>query len=118
MAASGETPTQLLLIDTGWGLAATEALLATIEADLGQRPRAAIVTDFPDDRAGGIAVLRAAGVEVWSSAGIRDRLAAMHPVVHRIVGREHQKQQHGRYSSNLSTAPKSAAASLYLSRWG
>ena len=69
-------PEGLLLIDTAWGADATTRLLAQIEAELGRRPDAAIITDFHDDRAGGIAVLEAAGVEVHSSAGIADRLAA------------------------------------------
>jgi peptidoglycan/xylan/chitin deacetylase (PgdA/CDA1 family) len=65
-----------LLIDTAWGEAATVELLEQIEQQVGQRPRAAIVTDFHDDRAGGVAQLKAAGIEVWSSPGIIDRLSA------------------------------------------
>jgi peptidoglycan/xylan/chitin deacetylase (PgdA/CDA1 family) len=63
-----------LLIDSAWGQAATMELLAQIDRELGQRPRAAIVTDFHDDRAGGVAQLEAAGIEVWSSPGIIERL--------------------------------------------
>jgi peptidoglycan/xylan/chitin deacetylase (PgdA/CDA1 family) len=65
-----------LLIDSAWGRAATTNLLAQIERQTGQRPRAAIVTDFHDDRAGGVAQLEAAGIEVWSSPGIIARLTA------------------------------------------
>ncbi|MCA9709972.1 MAG: MBL fold metallo-hydrolase, partial [Myxococcales bacterium] len=57
-----EHPEGPLLIDTAWGAEATRALLAQLEAQLGRRPRAAILTDFHDDRAGGAAVLDAAGV--------------------------------------------------------
>lgn len=65
-----------LLIDSAWGEAATTELLGLIERELGARPRAAIVTDFHDDRAGGVAVLEAAGVAVWSSPGVIARLDA------------------------------------------
>jgi peptidoglycan/xylan/chitin deacetylase (PgdA/CDA1 family) len=64
-----------LLIDSAWGEAATVELLEQIEQEVGQRPRAAIVTDFHDDRAGGVASLEAAGIEVWSSPGIIARLS-------------------------------------------
>lgn len=65
-----------LLIDSAWGPAATVELLEQIERELGHLPRAAIVTDFHDDRAGGTAQLEAAGIEVWSSPGIIARLDA------------------------------------------
>jgi peptidoglycan/xylan/chitin deacetylase (PgdA/CDA1 family) len=65
-----------LLIDGAWGRQATVELLEQIERGVGKRPRAAIVTDFHDDRAGGTAVLEEAGIEVWTSAGIIDRLEA------------------------------------------
>lgn len=65
-----------LLLDTAWGAAATTELLAQIERELGKRPQVAIVTDFHDDRAGGVEALTAAGVEVWSSAGVIAALEA------------------------------------------
>jgi peptidoglycan/xylan/chitin deacetylase (PgdA/CDA1 family) len=71
-----ERPGGGLLIDSAWGSAATVELLEQIERELGQLPRAAIVSDFHDDRAGGTAALEAAGVEVWSSPGIIARLIA------------------------------------------
>jgi peptidoglycan/xylan/chitin deacetylase (PgdA/CDA1 family) len=71
-----EQPGGGLLIDGAWGHAATVELLEQIEQQLGHLPRAAIVTDFHDDRAGGTAELEAAGIEVWSSPGIIARLDA------------------------------------------
>lgn len=65
-----------LLIDSAWGHAATVELLEKVQRELGHLPRAAIVSDFHDDRAGGTAELEAAGIEVWSSPGIIGRLAA------------------------------------------
>jgi peptidoglycan/xylan/chitin deacetylase (PgdA/CDA1 family) len=65
-----------LLIDTAWGHEATIELLELIDREIGARPHAAIVTDFHDDRAGGVGVLQEAGIEVWTSPGIIDRLAA------------------------------------------
>lgn len=69
-----EHPDGGLLIDSAWGQTATIELLEQIERELGKRPRAAIVTDFHDDRAGGTAALEAAGIDVWSSPGIISRL--------------------------------------------
>ncbi len=66
----------VLLVDTGWGMTATEVLLERIEQRLGRRPSAAIITDFHEDRAGGAAVLERAGIEVWTSEGIARRLHA------------------------------------------
>jgi glyoxylase-like metal-dependent hydrolase (beta-lactamase superfamily II) len=71
-----EHPDGPLLIDSALGEAATTELLRQIERELGASPRAAIVTDFHDDRAGGVAVLEAAGIEVWSSPGVIARLEA------------------------------------------
>jgi peptidoglycan/xylan/chitin deacetylase (PgdA/CDA1 family) len=71
-----EQPGGGLLIDSAWGPAATASLLEQIERELGHLPRAAIVSDFHDDRAGGTAQLQAAGIEVWSSPGIIARLTA------------------------------------------
>lgn len=71
-----EQPGGGLLIDGAWGPAATVELLAQIQRELGHLPRAAIISDFHDDRAGGTAQLEAAGIEVWSSPGIIARLHA------------------------------------------
>lgn len=69
-----EHPEGPVLVDGAWGAEATRGLLVQIEQQLHRAPRAAIVTDFHDDRAGGTAVLEAAGIEVWTSQGIADQL--------------------------------------------
>jgi peptidoglycan/xylan/chitin deacetylase (PgdA/CDA1 family) len=74
-----EHPDGPLLIDSAWGETATAELLRQIEREFGATPRAAIVTDFHDDRAGGVGTLTNAGVEVWSSPGIIARLQTASP---------------------------------------
>ncbi len=81
-----ESPKGILLIDSAWGAEATSDLLGQIEAQLGRRPTAAILTDFHDDRSGGSAVLEAAGVEVFTSARIIAKLhAASQPAPQRTL---------------------------------
>ena len=81
-----ETKDGGLLIDSAWGEAATTELLALIDREVGKRPINAIVTDFHDDRAGGTKVLEAAGIEVWTSPGIIERLkAASVPAPERVL---------------------------------
>lgn len=63
------------LVDTAWGEAATEALLAAVEAEIGLPVRGAVSTHFHDDRVEGADVLRAHGVPVYASS-MTQRLAA------------------------------------------
>ena len=65
-----------VFIDSGWGPAATEALVQRVEQATGLRPTGAVLTDFHEDRSGGAAVLKAAGARVLSSQGVIDRIDA------------------------------------------
>ena len=69
-----EHPSGPVLVDTAWGEGPTQRLLELVEARLGRAPRAAIVTDFHADRAGGAGVLQDAGVPLWTSRGIAARI--------------------------------------------
>lgn len=66
----------VLLVDTAWGEQATVELLAEVERLIGQRPTAAIITDFHDNRAGGVQALHTAEIDVYSSSNIIDRIDA------------------------------------------
>lgn len=63
-----ETPAGSILIDTGWNDAQTERLMGWAARDLGRPVRHAYVTHAHNDRMGGIAALRRAGVPVHGSA--------------------------------------------------
>lgn len=52
----------LILIDTAWTNADTKSLLTLIEHETGRRPDFAVVTHAHEDKMGGVAALRAAGV--------------------------------------------------------
>lgn len=65
----------LLLIDTAWGEAPTEALLVWAEATLGRPVTRAVVTHWHDDRVGGAAVLAARGIS-FSALPVTRRFAA------------------------------------------
>lgn len=56
----------LLLIDTAWGEASTEALLAWTEAHLGLSVRRAFSTHWHDDRLGGAPVLERRGIPFFA----------------------------------------------------
>ncbi|TAE27798.1 MAG: subclass B1 metallo-beta-lactamase [Cytophagales bacterium] len=66
-----QTDEGVVLVDTGWDVPddqnQTEQLLDWIEQNLHQPVRMCIVTHFHDDRVGGIATLRKAGVRVVST---------------------------------------------------
>lgn len=66
----------LLLVDTAWGVDETRALFDAARARFGRLPTAAVVTHAHDDRVGGLAVLRAAGVPVYATADTAARVAA------------------------------------------
>lgn len=57
----------LLLVDTAWGVAATEELLAWIQEHLDLPVTAALITHFHADSLGGAAALEAAGIPFFSS---------------------------------------------------
>ncbi|WP_412067963.1 subclass B1 metallo-beta-lactamase [Rubrivirga sp. IMCC43871] len=63
------------LVDTAWGEAATEALLAAVDAEIGLPVQGAVSTHFHDDRVGGADVLRQRGIPVYASS-MTQRLAA------------------------------------------
>ncbi|WP_412063530.1 subclass B1 metallo-beta-lactamase [Rubrivirga sp. IMCC45206] len=63
------------LVDTAWGEAATAALLAAVDAEIGLPVRGAVSTHFHDDRVAGADVLRERGIPVYASSMTR-RLAA------------------------------------------
>ena len=67
----------LVLLDSAWGAEATEELLAWIENEIGLPVNRALSTHFHDDRTGGVAVLEAAGIPVWS-----------HPMTQRLSAEE------------------------------
>lgn len=56
----------VLLVDTAWNDPDTTALLALIEAEVGLRPTAAVVTHAHDDKMGGVGALVAAGVPTFA----------------------------------------------------
>lgn len=67
-----KTEDGIVLVDTGWDTLTdtdqTQQLLDWIDKNLHQPVKLCIVTHFHDDRVGGIAVLRKAGVRVISTA--------------------------------------------------
>ena len=67
----------LVLLDSAWGAEATEALLVWIDEEIGLPVNRALSTHFHDDRTGGVAVLEAAGIPVWS-----------HPMTQRLSAEE------------------------------
>jgi len=67
----------LVLLDSAWGADATEELLAWIDEEIGLPVDRALSTHFHDDRTGGVAVLEAAGIDVWS-----------HPMTQRLSAEE------------------------------
>lgn len=56
----------LVLLDSAWGADATEELLVWIDEEIGLPVARALSTHFHDDRTGGVGVLEAAGIQVWS----------------------------------------------------
>ncbi|HAM74287.1 MAG TPA: hypothetical protein DCQ09_01320, partial [Alcanivorax sp.] len=56
----------LVLLDSAWGTEATEELLVWIDEEIGLPVDRALSTHFHSDRTGGVAVLEAAGIPVWS----------------------------------------------------
>jgi len=66
----------LLLVDTAWGEAATEALLAAVEREIGLPVRRAVVTHFHDDRLSGTRILEDRGVEVFCTELTRELATA------------------------------------------
>lgn len=58
-----QTDTGVFLVDTAWNDADTDKLLALIEAETGELPKAAIVTHAHSDKMGGMNALHARGVE-------------------------------------------------------
>jgi metallo-beta-lactamase class B len=72
-----QTDEGIVLVDSGWDVPddqnQTEQLLQWIEQNLHQPVRMCIVTHFHDDRVGGIATLRKAGVRVVSTPLIADK---------------------------------------------
>lgn len=56
----------LVLLDSAWGASATKVLLARIDDEIGLPIARALSTHFHDDRTGGVAILEAAGIPVWS----------------------------------------------------
>lgn len=70
------SPTGMLLVDTGWGVEETRALLAQLRARFGVIPDAAVVTHAHDDRVGGLAVLREARIPVYGTADTAARVRA------------------------------------------
>ncbi len=56
----------LVLLDAAWGADATKELLVWIDDNIGLPVARALSTHFHDDRTGGVAVLDAAGIDVWS----------------------------------------------------
>lgn len=83
-------PEGLVLVDTAWGEPATAQLLGLIHEQIGLPVRAAVLTDFHDDRAGGLATLHAAGVDVLTSQGVLDRLAPGAPATPVLEGARHE----------------------------
>ncbi len=69
-----QQPDGALLVDSAWGADLTDQLLHQIEEQLGAQVRAAVVTDFHDDRAGGVPTLLAEGVPVYTTSGISAKL--------------------------------------------
>jgi glyoxylase-like metal-dependent hydrolase (beta-lactamase superfamily II) len=67
----------LVLLDSAWGAEATEELLVWIDNEIGLPVDRALSTHFHDDRTGGVAVLDAAGIPVWS-----------HPMTQRLSAEE------------------------------
>jgi metallo-beta-lactamase class B len=65
---------EALLIDTAWGDAPTDSLLAWIRSALGVSVSRAVVTHAHDDRIGGIGALKRAGVTTFASE-LTSRLA-------------------------------------------
>ena len=56
----------LVLLDSAWGAEATEELQVWIDEEIGLPVDRALSTHFHSDRTGGVAVLEAAGIPVWS----------------------------------------------------
>ena len=67
----------LVLLDSAWGAEATEELLVWIDEEIGLPVDRALSTHFHSDRTGGVAVLEAAGIPVWS-----------HPMTQRLSAEE------------------------------
>ncbi len=67
----------LVLLDSAWGADATEELLVWIDEEIGLPVDRALSTHFHDDRTGGVEVLEAAGIPVWS-----------HPMTQRLSAEE------------------------------
>jgi len=65
-----ETAVGLVLVDTAWGAAETERLLAALQRQFGRPVIAAIVTHAHDDRVGGADVLEAADIPVYATPDI------------------------------------------------
>lgn len=61
------TGNQALLIDTAWGDAPTDSLLAWVRSALGVSIDRAVVTHAHDDRIGGIRVLKNAGITTFAN---------------------------------------------------
>ncbi|UYZ62638.1 subclass B1 metallo-beta-lactamase [Hymenobacter weizhouensis] len=66
----------IILVDAGWGPDYTEQLLRWVADSLRQRVRLVVLTHAHDDRAGGLAVLRARGIRVYSTPATAQRLHA------------------------------------------
>lgn len=61
------TDAGVVLIDTPWEVEQTGPLLDSIESRHGRRAVACIVTHSHDDRTGGLDIMRARGIETWST---------------------------------------------------
>jgi glyoxylase-like metal-dependent hydrolase (beta-lactamase superfamily II) len=61
-----EAQTGTLLVDTAWNDADTRRLLAQIKSVTGAAPRAAVATHAHDDKMGGVAALKRAGVATFA----------------------------------------------------
>ncbi|GGG27367.1 beta-lactamase [Hymenobacter glacieicola] len=74
-----QTSKGAVLIDTAWDPEQTLRLLRWIADSLHQRVRLAIVTHAHDDRTGGLAVLQANGIKVYSTPLTARRFRQLHP---------------------------------------
>ncbi|GAB3232394.1 BcII family subclass B1 metallo-beta-lactamase [Hymenobacter seoulensis] len=69
----------VVLIDTAWDPEQTEQLLRWVTDSLHERVRLAVITHAHDDRTGGLAVLQAHRIKVYSTPLTAQRYLAKHP---------------------------------------